>query len=104
MIAAGPDEKIYPVVKIAMIMNALCAEGISSDDALRGVHLSNVEMQSAATRVSLNQIIEYYRNAARLSRNPHFAYALPERAIGKHQGGAKFDFPLEARGTSRIDK
>ena len=74
MIAAGPDEKIYPVVKIAMIVNALAAEGISCTDALCGVDLSKSEMHSPATRISLNQVIQCYRNAARLTRSPPFAY------------------------------
>jgi hypothetical protein len=31
-------------------------------------------MSSPATRISLNQVIECYRNAAKLSREPHFSY------------------------------
>jgi hypothetical protein len=74
MIKAGPDEKIYPVVKLATIVDALAAEGVSPADALNGVHLSKSAMSSPETRVSLNQVIECYRNAARLSRDPRFAY------------------------------
>jgi len=40
MINAGPDEKVYPVVKLATIVDSLGAEGISPNDALDGVHIS----------------------------------------------------------------
>jgi len=58
MIKAGPDEKIYPVVKLAMVINALAAEGISPADALDGIEVSETAISSPKTRVSLNQIIE----------------------------------------------
>ncbi len=74
MINAGPDEKLYPVAKLATIVDSLGAEGISPDDALEGVHISRSALSSPVTRVSLNQVIECYRNAARLSRSPRFAY------------------------------
>ncbi len=74
MITVSLDEKVYPVVKIATIVNALSAEDIAPSDALNGVHLSKSALSSPDTRVSLNQAIECYRNAARLTRNPHFAY------------------------------
>lgn len=74
MLKAGPDEKIYPVVKLATIVDGLAAEGTSPTDALRGVQLSAPEMASPATRVSVNQIIECCRNASRLARDPYFAY------------------------------
>src|SRR5208282_1309451 len=73
MIKAGPDERIYPVAKIATIVDALAAEGVSPADALKGVHLSQSAISSPATRVSLNQVIECYCNAVRLSRDPRFA-------------------------------
>jgi len=74
MIKPGPDDKIYPVVKIATILDALADEGVSPEDALAGVHISKNSTSSAATRVSLNQIIECYRNAVQLSHDGHFAY------------------------------
>ena len=70
----GPDDKVYPVVKLAMVIDALAAEGISVEDALAGVRISRNAMSSSATRVSLHQIIECYRNANKLCHNPHFAY------------------------------
>jgi AraC-like DNA-binding protein len=74
MINPGPDEKIYPVVKVATVVDALAAEGVAPGDALQGVRLSKDAIASPATRVSLNQVIACYRNADRLSRDPHFAY------------------------------
>jgi AraC-like DNA-binding protein len=74
MIKPGPDDEIYPVVKVAVILNALAAEGVSIDDAIASLRLSKSAISSPATRVSLNQIIECYRIADRLSHNPQFAY------------------------------
>lgn len=76
MIMVGLDEKVYPVVKIATIVNSLGAEGIPPADALNRVHLSKSALSSPDTRVSLNQVIECYRNAARLTRNPRSAYQI----------------------------
>ena len=74
MINPGPEDKIYPVVKLAVVVDALAAEGISTGDALTGGRISKDAMSSAATRISLNEVIDCYRNAHRLSPDPHFAY------------------------------
>jgi AraC-like DNA-binding protein len=74
MIGPGPDDKIYPVVKLATVLNALADEGVSTEDALAGVRLSKGAISSPATRVSLNQVIECYRNADRIAHDRHFAY------------------------------
>jgi AraC-like DNA-binding protein len=74
MIQPGPDDKIYPVVKIAMIVNALAAEGVRTEDALAGVRLSESEISSPATRVSLNEALQCYHNAVELSHDPFFAF------------------------------
>jgi AraC-like DNA-binding protein len=79
MIKPGADDKVYPVVKLAVIVDALAVEGILPADALEGVRLSKEAIASPATRVSLNQIIECYSNADRLSRDPHFAYNAGQR-------------------------
>jgi Arabinose-binding domain of AraC transcription regulator, N-term len=70
----GPEDKVYQVVKLAMVIDALAAERISVESALAGVGISRDATSSPATRVSLNQIIECYRNANKLTRDPHFAY------------------------------
>ena len=74
MIAPGPDDKVYPPLKIATVLEALAAEDVSPDDALVGVSISKDAVGSPATRVSINQVIECYRNADRLTRDPRFAY------------------------------
>jgi AraC-like DNA-binding protein len=74
MLNAGPDEKLYPVIKIAAIVDALAAEGVSCTDALRGTHLSESALSSPETRVSPSQIVDCYRNAARLARDARFAF------------------------------
>lgn len=74
MIMPGPDDKLYPAVKIATIVDALAAEGFSAKDALAGVQICETALGSPATRVSLNQILECCRNADRLARDPAFAY------------------------------
>lgn len=74
MIAPGPDDRIYPVAKLADIVGALAAQNVSAKDALSGVGLSEAELHSAATRISLNQVVEGYRNASRLLDDSGFAY------------------------------
>src|SRR6476659_4520758 len=70
----GPEDKVYQVVKLAMVIDALAAEKISAEDALAGVRISRNATSCPATRVSLNQIIECCRNANKLTQDPHFAY------------------------------
>ena len=70
----GPEDKVYQAVKLAMVIDALAAERIPGEDALAGVGISRDATSSPATRVSLNQIIECYRNANKLTHDPHFAY------------------------------
>jgi hypothetical protein len=74
MIKPSPDDKVYPVIKLATVIDALAAEGIPAQDALAGVHLSSEAMSSPTTRISLNQVIEGYCNAAKLSPDRHFSY------------------------------
>jgi AraC-like DNA-binding protein len=74
MTKLGPDEKLYPIVKIAMIVESLKDEGVSPREALQGTDVSETQLVSPAVRVSANQVMESYRNAIRLSRNPQFAY------------------------------
>ncbi len=73
-IAIGVDEKVYPAVKIAMVLDALAAEGLPAEEAIRGLGLTLAEMSSPATRVSLNQVLKACCAAGKLSRDPHFAY------------------------------
>jgi len=71
---ASPTDKIYPAKGIAAIGAALEDEGIAASDAFAGIDLSASQLRSPETRVSLNQIIECYRNANRISLDPYFSY------------------------------
>ena len=75
----SPGDKIYPVIKLATVIDALAAEGIPAQDVLAGVRLSREAMSSPAMRISLNQLIECYSNAVKLSRDPYFAYHTGQR-------------------------
>ena len=74
VIKPGPTEQIYPVYKIAVIVECLAEEGIGAADALAGAHLTLAQLHSPDTRVSLSQVIRCCRNANRLSADPHFAW------------------------------
>jgi AraC-like DNA-binding protein len=74
VIETGPDERIYPVAKLATIVEALVAEGVAPAAALKESKLAASAISGSQTRVSLNQIIQCCRNAIALSRDPFFAY------------------------------
>ena len=86
MIETGPDEKIHPVAKLATIVEALAAEGVTLHDALRSIQLDASALSSPQTRVSLNQIIASCRNALSLSQDPLFAYHAGLRFHASTQG------------------
>ena len=67
-------DKIYPVNGIATLIQALEAEGVPNFDALDKLELSPEQLLCPNTRVSLNQIIQCYCNAMRLSADPYFAF------------------------------
>ena len=72
-------DTVYPVAKIALVLDALAAEGVPKEDVLKYAGLSEASLSSPATRVSLNQIVDFYRYAAEYSRDPHFAYHIGQR-------------------------
>ena len=74
MIQIGWEQTIYPAAKIAIVVDALAAEGVPVGDALRRTSISPDELRSPTTQVSVNQVIESYRNAIRFSRARHFAF------------------------------
>ncbi len=74
MIDVGWEQKVYPATKLAIVADALKAEGVSLRDALKGTHTFATELHSPLTRVSVNQVIQAYCNAMALSNDPHFAY------------------------------
>ena len=70
----SPHDAVYPVTKIALVLDALSAEGVPKEDTLKRLGLSDPAISSPTTRVSLTQVIDCYRHAAAHSRDPHFAY------------------------------
>jgi AraC-like DNA-binding protein len=70
------NEKIYPVVKIALVVDALKAEGVPPRDSLAELQLSEAQLRSPTVRVSADQVIQSYSNAIKLSSNEHFAFDL----------------------------
>jgi AraC-like DNA-binding protein len=74
MIIPGPDAKIYPIVKVAIVLDLLREEGVGVDLALAGTGIAESDLASPRSRVSLRQVVECYRNIIRLTRNPQFAY------------------------------
>lgn len=76
MYKVGFDDKLYPPSKIITIVDVLGEEGIPATETLRGVGVSISQLQRSEMRVSLNQLIECYRNAINLSHNRHLAFHL----------------------------
>ena len=70
----SPTDIIYRISQIAAVVDALATEGVAWSDALAGTQLDAQELKSPETRASLDQIIQCYHNARRLSGDPHFAY------------------------------
>lgn len=73
-VAVGPEDKVYPVNRIASIVAALRDEGVPIARALESLDLSEADLISPRTRVSLSDSIQCYRNAFRLSADRFFAY------------------------------
>jgi AraC-like DNA-binding protein len=70
----GLDDKLHPVTKIANVVALLREEGSPVAKALSSTGISERDLAAAATRVSLNQVLQCYRNAIELSRYPFIAY------------------------------
>ena len=86
MVEIGWEQRIYPAAKIAIVVDALATEGVPLAEALRRTSLSPSDLRSPATQVSVNQVIESYRNAVRLSRAPHFAFKTGLKTHVSHYG------------------
>ena len=86
MVEIGWEQRIYPAAKIAIVVDALASEGVPVAEALRKTSLSPSDLRSPTTQVSVNQVIESYRNAVRLSRAPHFAFNTGRKTHVSHYG------------------
>ena len=69
-------EKAYSAAKISAVLDALVAEGVSPVGAFGDADVSLDELHLPSTRISRNQLIQCYRNAAALSRDPHLPYTI----------------------------
>ena len=76
MDSAGFGEKAYSAAKITAVLDALVAEGVSALDALSGADVSLDDLHSHSTRISRNQLLQCYRNAVALSRDPYLPYTI----------------------------
>jgi AraC-like DNA-binding protein len=76
MESAGFGEKTYNAAKIGAVVDVLRVEGVAPSAALEGADVSFDDLHLASTRISRNQLIQCYRNAVALSRNPHLPYAI----------------------------
>lgn len=76
MDSAGFGEKTYNAAKMGAVVDVLLAEGVAPSDVLEGADVSLDDLHLAATRISRNQLIQCYRNAVALSRDPHLPYTI----------------------------
>ncbi|WP_456714292.1 AraC family transcriptional regulator [Bradyrhizobium sp. USDA 4353] len=74
----GLHERLYAPTKLASVYDVLLKEGHSPSDALKGIGLRAEDVHSPDTRISLSQLTTAYRNAIRLSADPHIAYRIGE--------------------------
>ena len=76
MDSLGFGEKAYSAAKITAVLDALVAEGVPPVDALSGAGASLDDLHLSSARISRNQLIQCYRNALALSRDPHLPYTI----------------------------
>lgn len=72
----GLREQIYEPTKLAAVYDALVERGFSAAEILRGVNLRPEAVHSPKTRISKSQLIAAYKNAVRLSTDPHLPYRI----------------------------
>lgn len=80
------DELIHRPAKIALLVDALGAEGVDSAAVLAGSGLAPAALLDAATRVSLRQLLAVHANALRLAPEPGFALRTGLRTRITHFG------------------
>jgi AraC-like DNA-binding protein len=76
MATVGFDDRLYTATKLAGVINSLSDMGVSPQEALRGVDLSLEALHAPETRVSRNQLIQTFRNAMRLNRDPYLPFKI----------------------------
>jgi AraC-like DNA-binding protein len=70
----GPGEKVYPVVEIAAVLEAMSLEGVSHQHLLARMRLSKAALASPRTRISAAQLLDCFAYAAEHAPDPFFAY------------------------------
>ena len=93
------DELIHRPGKIALLVDALGAEGVDSAAVLAGSGLAPAALLDAATRVSLRQLLAVHANALRLAPEPGFALRTGLRTRITHFG--LYGYALLASATAR---
>ena len=68
------SEKVYPVVEIAAVIEAMSLESIAHKDLLARVRLSKAALTSPRTRISMDQLLDCFAYAAGHAPDPFFAY------------------------------
>ena len=66
-------DRIYQPYKAEVVVRALEAQGVAVDRALQGTGLSEPDLTSTTTRISLQQLASIFHNARQLSDDPAFA-------------------------------
>ena len=59
----GWEQRVFSAAKIAHIVEALAAEGVSSTAALRRTGITPEQLRSPEILISVDQVIGCYRNA-----------------------------------------
>lgn len=76
METAGFGEKTYNAAKMGAVVDVLLAEGVAPSVVLEGSDVRLDDLHLPTTRISRNQLIQCYRNAVALSRDPHLPYTI----------------------------
>jgi AraC-like DNA-binding protein len=93
------DDVIHRPAKIALLVDALGAEGIAATAVLAGSGLGPAAVLDAATRVSARQLLAVHANALRLAPTPGFALRTGLRTRITHFG--LYGYALLASATAR---
>ncbi|MET3911331.1 AraC-like DNA-binding protein [Bradyrhizobium sp. S3.3.6] len=72
----GLSERVYETTKLAALFDMLSNQGHPASEILKDVNLPAKEVYSSKARISLKQLLTAYKNAVRLSQDPHLAYRI----------------------------
>lgn len=98
-VASGLDDRLHRPDKIAVLVDALAAEGVPAAQVLAGSGIDEASLLDAATRVSVRQLLAAHGNAQRLSRDPALALRTGARIRITHFG--MYGYALLASATPR---